>query len=258
MHPISTTSPIRRVDLSNVLTAPFEHPPKCRATRWVIRATLWLLGNRVRSVEGAEYLQQHPGPFVVALNHSQRTEAFLVPALLAWLRGGRIVRFLADWNFMLLPPVYLLYRSARVIPVAGKSVRPRVLTPLRRLLAPEPNGYALARRCLERETSVGFFVEGTTNRDPTRLLRGRRGAARLAVEADVPVVPVGIRFPAHTEPNVPISDREPLSVHIGRALLPDEYPDSRALHGAVMHRIAHLSGTTWEADRTRPKPAFAP
>lgn len=246
-----------RVDLSSVLTASYRHPPDRRSTRWVIRATVWALGHRVRSVEGADRLRSLDGPFVAALNHSQRTEAFLVPALLAWLRGGRIIRFLADWNFMLLPPVYLLYRCARVIPVATKPARPRFLTPLRTVLAPSPNGYPLARRCLDDGRPVGIFVEGTTHRDPTRLLRGRRGAARLAHESRTPVLPIGIRFPDHTDPGAPISDREPLSVHVGEPIAPQAHDDVKTLHRCLMQFIARLSGTTWEADRVRPAPAFA-
>ena len=225
-----------RVDLSSVLTASYRHPPDRRSTRWVIRATVWALGHRVRSVEGADRLRSLDG--------------FLVPALLAWLRGGRIIRFLADWNFMLLPPVYLLYRCARVIPVATKPARPRFLTPLRTVLAPSPNGYPLARRCLDDGRPVGIFVEGTTHRDPTRLLRGRRGAARLAHESRT-------RFPDHTDPGAPISDREPLSVHVGEPIAPQAHDDVKTLHRCLMQSIARLSGTTWEADRVRPAPAFA-
>jgi 1-acyl-sn-glycerol-3-phosphate acyltransferase len=222
----------------------------------------------VRGVTGAAHLRALDGPFVAALNHSQRPEAFLVPALLAWLRGGRILRFLADWPFMLLPPVYVLYRSAQVIPVATKPARPRLLTPLRRLVAPAPHGLALARRCLAEGQPVGFFVEGTVNRHPTELLRGRRGAARLALAHGVPVLPVGLRFPDHADPARPIGDAEPLAVHVGAPLAPPAAavppPGAapaadavRAHHARIMTALARLSGTTWRPDRVRPAPPAA-
>jgi 1-acyl-sn-glycerol-3-phosphate acyltransferase len=217
----------------------------------VIRATLLALRPFVRSVDGADRLRRLDGPFVVALNHSQRTEAFLVPALLAWLRGGRIVRFLADWNFMLLPPVYLLYRSARVIPVTTKPARPRVLTPLRNLLAPPPTGLACARRCLSEGQPIGIFVEGTTNPHPTRLLRGKRGAARLSLKADVPVLPVGIRFPDHDSPHQPITDGEPLSVHVGAPLSPSAPVDVPDWHAAIMRAVADRAAASWAPSHAR-------
>jgi 1-acyl-sn-glycerol-3-phosphate acyltransferase len=241
----------------SLLTTPYRHPPERRATRWVIRATLLALGPFVRSVEGVDRLRWQEGPFVVALNHSQRTEAFLVPALLAWLRGGRIVRFLADWNFMLLPPVFALYKSARVIPVTSKPARPRFLTGLRSLLTSPPTGFACARQCLGRGRPVGVFVEGTTNRNPTRLLRGRRGAARLSLDADVPILPVGIRFPDHDDPDLPVADDEPLSVHVGHPLSPPASDDLPRWHAAIMRAVANCSDTTWaQADaRTASVPA---
>lgn len=103
------------------------------------RATLLALAPFVRSVEGADRLRQLDGPFGAALNHSHRLEAFLVPALLAWLRGGRLLRFLADWKFMLLPPVYVLYKSARVIPVTSKRARRGAARPLRSAARPVPH-----------------------------------------------------------------------------------------------------------------------
>jgi 1-acyl-sn-glycerol-3-phosphate acyltransferase len=243
---------------SSLLTAPYPHPPEHRATRWVIRATLLAFGRRVRGVTGIDRLRGMTGPFVTVLNHSQRLEAFLVPALLAWLRGGRIVRFLADWNFMLLPPVYLLYRSARVIPVATKPARPRFLTPLRRLLAPAPNGFDEARTCLARGQAVGLFPEGTTNRNPERLLHGRGGAARLAADADVPVLPIGIRFPDHSDPDRSIGDGEPLSIHVGTPLAPPGRASAAARssggdgwHAVIMRALADQSDTTWDPDRSR-------
>jgi 1-acyl-sn-glycerol-3-phosphate acyltransferase len=230
---------------SSLLTRSYPHPPERRSTRWVIRATLLALGPLVRTVEGTGRLRRQEGPFVVALNHSQRTEAFLVPALLAWLRGGRLVRFLADWNFMLLPPVYVLYKSARVIPVTSKPARPRLLTGLRALLTSPPTGLQCARRCLDRGQPVGVFVEGTTNRDPSCLLRGRRGAARLSLDAGVPVLPVGIQFPDHDDPDRPVADDEPLSVHVGHPLSPPATDDLPRWHAAIMRAVAACSATTW-------------
>jgi len=237
---------------TSLLTSPYRHPPERRSTRWVIRATLLALGPFVRAVHGVERLRRQEGPFVVALNHSQRTEAFLVPALLAWLRGGRVVRFLADWNFMLIPPVYVLYKSARVIPVTSKPARPRILTGLRDLLTSPPTGLACARQCLSRGQPVGVFVEGTTNRNPARLLRGRRGAARLSLDVGVPVLPVGVRFPDHDDPTCPIADDEPLSVHVGSPLSPPATDDLPRWHAAIMRAVANCSDTTWDGADARP------
>jgi len=238
---------------TSFLSTSFRHPPRRRSTRWVIRGTLAALGHRVRDVTGADHLDALDGPFVAALNHSQRVEAFLVPALLAWLRSGRIIRFLADWNFMLIPPVYALYRSARVIPVTAKQARPRFLNRLQPWIAPPPNGFPQARQCLDDGVSVGLFVEGTVNRNPSRLLRGRPGAARLSLEARVPVLPIGIRFPEHRDLDAPIADREPLAVHIGPPLSPpaasavsaSEPSISSAWHARIMRALSRLSGKEW-------------
>lgn len=237
---------------SALLSNSYAHPPERRSTRWIIRATLLALAPFLQSVEGEERLRRQRGPFVVALNHSQRTEAFLVPALLAWLRGGRLIRFLADWNYMLLPPVYALYRSARVIPVISKPASPRFLTGFRDLLTSPPTGFECARKCLGRGQPVGLFVEGTTNRDPTRLLRGRRGAARLSLEADVPVLPIGIRFPEHSDPGRKIADHEALSLHVGHPLTPPTSDDLPRWHAAIMRAVASCSDTAWEGAEARP------
>lgn len=239
------------LDWTTILRRPYPTPPARRSTRWVIRATLLALGHRVLNVSGTERLRALDGPFVAILNHSQRTEAFLVPALLAWLRGGRILRFLADWNFMLLPPVYVLYKSAQVIPVTAKPAKPRVLNVLRPLLAPGPNGFAQARTCLRAGQPVGLFPEGTTNRDPSRLLRGRHGAARLSLDLQCPVLPIGIRFPQHTDATQPIGDTEPLSIHVGRPLAPPSQAPVTDWHATLMHALADQAALHWSPHHTR-------
>ena len=241
---------------TEVLTTPYRHPPERRATRWVIRATLCALGPFVETVTHADRLRRLDGPFVAVLNHSQPMEAFLVPALLAWLRGGRIIRFLADWNFMLLPPVYALYKSARVIPVTSKQARPRFLNALQDVVAPRPTGFAEARRCLERGRPVGAFVEGTTNPHPTRLLRGQRGAARLSLDTGVPVLPIGLRFPEHDDPDAPIPSGERLSVYVGRPRTPPATADLNDWHALLMQALAAWANATWAPSHPR-RPAMA-
>ena len=54
----------------------------------------------------------------MVLNHSQRSEAILIPGLFFFLRDGKRVHFMADWNFCLFPPVAILYRCAQVITLA--------------------------------------------------------------------------------------------------------------------------------------------
>lgn len=240
---------------SSLLTTPYRDPPERWSTRWVIRATLLALGPFVETVEHADRLRRMDGPFVTILNHSRPTEAFLVPALLAWLRSGRVIRFLAVWNFMLLPPVYALYKSARVIPVTSKRARPRFLNGLKDVVAPPPTGFDEARRCLDRGRPVGAFVEGTTNPHPTRLLRGQRGAARLSMDAGVPVLPIGLRFPGHDPPDAPIPRGERLSVHVGRPRTPPTSTDLNDWHATLMQALAARADATWARSHPRRPPA---
>jgi 1-acyl-sn-glycerol-3-phosphate acyltransferase len=99
--------------------------------------------------------------------------------------------------------------------------------------------------------SVGFFPEGTVNRDAGRLLAGRRGAARLSLETGTPVVPVGIRFP-HVSPGQVIGDGAAMEIHIGAPLSPPGCPSRvaplatvRAWHATIMGEIGRLSGKAW-------------
>ena len=82
--------------------------------------------GRIFSLSGLEHIAPAHDPFILALNHSTRQEALLVPPLLFFLRGGLRIHFLADWNFRLIPPVDLLYRRAGAITVARKPARNRL------------------------------------------------------------------------------------------------------------------------------------
>lgn len=196
-----------------------------------------------------------PGPVLFALNHNNASEAVLVPAALMWLRGGAPVSFLADWMYLHVPGVGWLLREGAVIPVFRKPSRWNLREAYRRQRLREP----VLDVCLERlaaGSSVGIFPEGTRNADPHRLLRGRGGLGELALRSTVPVVPIGIRYPAAARlgraprigrtvlvPGEPLlfrSERE-----TGRAGAPkDRRALSRRIVAKVMEELAGLSGKT--------------
>jgi 1-acyl-sn-glycerol-3-phosphate acyltransferase len=114
--------------------------------------------------------------------------------------------------------------------------------------------------------SVGLFPEGTVNRDPRRLLRGRFGAARLSLETGAPVLPVGIRFIGSPSGRDRGDSGLPMSIHIGAPLTPPpEQAEAvggkvsiiavRAWHGEIMTAIASLCGKTWSAAASPESPA---
>lgn len=207
--------------------------------------------RRVLGIHGIEHIHPSRDPFILALNHSTRLEALLVPALLIHLRGGRHIHFMADWNFRLVPGVGFLYRRARVITVARKPARPRILNALRPLLTDGIAPMDAARAYLASGRSLGIFPEGAVNRDPSRLLRGRYGVARLALETAVPVLPAGLRFP-RAVPGCPVGEDAPFELHVGepihvppRATPMASSTQMRVLHAHVMQAIGRLSGKSW-------------
>ena len=224
------------------------------ANRCLVRGLALLARRRVLAVSGLQHVRPGLDPFILAINHNCRTEALLVPALITLHRGGRLIHFMADWNFRLIPGIGLLYRRAETITVTAKHARPRVLDVLKPFYRHSRTVLDRARLCLAHGRSVGLFPEGKVNRDPQRLLAARRSAALLSLQTGVPVVPVGIRFPC-AEPNRPIRDRDLMEVHIGPPLrpLPAEsrlrFAALHDWHAAVMTEIARLSGKSWTPDR---------
>ena len=218
--------------------------------RWLVRALAMLARRQVLSISGLEHVRPNRDPFILALSHGTRSEALLVPALLVLARGGRIIHFLADWNFRLIPGVGLIYRRGEAITLTRKPARPRILNLLKPLYRHPVPAWERASAQLARGRSIGVFPEGTVNRDPRRLLAGRRGAARLSLETGVPIVPVGIRYPRAPR-DAPISDHAAMTVDIGAPLCPRgpmpmaSLDAVRAWHAVMMRDIARLSGRTW-------------
>jgi 1-acyl-sn-glycerol-3-phosphate acyltransferase len=174
------------------LTAPlpsFRRP----AARRLCRGLMLTLGQLV-GVEHRERLAEVADPAIFALNHSNSLEALLAPTVLLYLRGGASLHFLADWMFVEAPGLGWLLRLSEPIAVYGKRARFGWRDGHRRERLRRPVLDACLEH-LERGESVGIFPEGTRNRDGARLLRGRLGLGELALRAEVPVVPVAIKYP---------------------------------------------------------------
>lgn len=203
--------------------------------------------KRFEAIRGLEHVRAEGDPFVLALNHATRFEALALPAVLMYYRGGRRVHFLADWNFQMIPGIGMLYRRSGAIVVMRKSARPRFLNVLKPLYAHAEPSHVRALAHLKAGRSVGIYPEGTVNHDPERLLRGRLGAARLSLEAGVPVIPGGIRIVGGD------ARRPRLDVTFGPPLRPPRAPaetvtraDIRSWHAMIMTEISRLSGKAWE------------
>lgn len=252
---------VDQLSLADVLRPPLAIEPA--GSRWLLRALVLLARRRVLTVDGLEHIRAANDPFILALNHSSRAEALLVPSALVFYRGGALIRFLADWNFRLIPGLGLIYRRAETVSVMRKPARPRFLNILKPLYRGPLTAFEQGRAHLIAGRSIGIFPEGAVNRSPERLLRGRHGAARLSLETGAPVIPAGIRFP-DLEPGAPIDGGAMMTIEIGHPLVPTKrvagaqapLTDVRAWHAVIMGELARLSGKTWSAARLGPHPEW--
>ncbi len=123
-------------------------------------------------VVGREHLPH--GACVVVANHASYLDAaYLVLALRRWMR------FLVWETHYNTPGLGHVYRLLRCIPVEIWNEGP----PIRR------EAYRTALTHLHRGGTLGVFPEGGRTPDG-RFMRWRDGAARLALRAGVPLVPV--------------------------------------------------------------------
>ena len=125
-------------------------------------------------VTGAEHVPAAGGA-VVASNHVSYLDFTMIG--LATRTRGRLPRFLAKKE---------LFDHA----VAGPLLRGMRHVEVDRYADPQA-AYAAGVAALRRGELLGTFPEGTISRSLTPA-RGKTGAARLALEADVPLVPCGV------------------------------------------------------------------
>lgn len=226
--------------------------------RIVIKLLVYWMQRYIISVDGLENIQPENGPFILAMNHNQKSEAIAVPATLFFYGKGKKIHFFSDWNFQMIPIVSYIIRRSEVITVTRKSAKPKFLNVLKPIFEPPEPPFVLAKKWLEKGDSVGVYPEGTVNRNPDRLLKGFSGMARLSVETGRPVVPLGISFP-----NLPkgkmIPDWEPMVLKIGKAMYPPVVEENASLekvrswHAEVMTVLADLSHKQWSENSTRKK-----
>ncbi|MFC4242746.1 lysophospholipid acyltransferase family protein [Gryllotalpicola reticulitermitis] len=138
-----------------------------------------LLGGSVKfRVAHPERIPER-GAFVIAPNHYSEIDPVIVGMML--YRLGRIPRFLTKASLFKIPVVGWFLRRSGQVPVerAGSAA------------AKGPSPLAAAREIARAERIVVVYPEGTLTRDPDMWpMRGKNGAARIALEQGIPVIPV--------------------------------------------------------------------
>ena len=200
----------------------------------VARAVIKPLFHRLWRID-AEGLEHVPasGPALICPNHISVLDSFFVPAVLP-----RRITYVGKAEYMDSWKTRYLFPALGMIPLdrSGGSASDRALN--------------TAARVLGRGELFGIYPEGTRSRDG-KLHKGHTGAARLALRANAPLVPVGIVGTDEIQPpdaRYP-KLRLPATIRFGRPIPVDRYAERagdrlvlRQLTDELMYEIRELSG----------------
>jgi len=200
-------------------------PSKDRPYRAVIRTALGLfraLDFRI-TLEGAEHIPPTAGA-VVAANHVSYFDFMLVGYAAL---PHRLVRFMAKKSVFDNKVSGPLMRGMHHIPVdrgAGASA------------------FAAAVRALRDGELVGVFPEATISRAFTPIPM-KSGAARMAIDAGVPIVPV-VTWGAHRlwtkGRRVRLQRHVPVTIRVGEPMLPAAGEDATALTARLAETLTRM------------------
>jgi len=148
-------------------------PPAYRFVVLILRPLLLLLTKR--DWHGMQHLPKDGG-WIAAPNHMSYFDPFVVAL------------FLYDSGF---PPFFLGKEAVFRIPVFGKLVKWSGQIPVYRGTGQAAGAYRAAVDAVHEGKTVVIFPEGTLTRDPRQWpMRGKTGAARLALQTGRPVIPI--------------------------------------------------------------------
>lgn len=171
----------------------------------IVRPLLAVLTRR--DWRGGEHVPREGG-VVVVVNHTSHADPFPIAHYL--VNHGRLPRYLGK-------------ESVFRIPVAGSILRGAGQIPVYRETADAARSYSAAVQAVRDGECVVIYPEGTLTRDPDLWpMRGKTGAARVALETGCPVIPLAqwgahrILSPYGNRPR--ILPRQVLSVWAGPAV----------------------------------------
>jgi 1-acyl-sn-glycerol-3-phosphate acyltransferase len=144
--------------------------PTFRTLEILAQLAVLASGSRI-TYRGEENIPEHGGA-VVAINHTSYVD--FLPAALAVRRRGRRLRFMIKSEMQQVKVVNFLIKHTRTIPVDRDA---------------GADAYAVAVQRLREGELVGVYPEATISRS-FELKDFKTGAARMAIEANVPIVPV--------------------------------------------------------------------
>ncbi|HWS91438.1 MAG TPA: lysophospholipid acyltransferase family protein [Mycobacterium sp.] len=198
--------------------------------QFVVLAT----GSRI-TFSGEENIPDRGGA-VIAINHTSYVD--FLPAALAVHRRRRRLRFMIKAEMQQVKVVNFLIKRTRTIPVDRGA---------------GADAYAVAVQRLRGGELVGVYPEATISRS-FELKDFKSGAARMAVEADVPIVPVIVwgaqRIWTKDHPRNVGRNKMPITVHVGAPLHGAE--DIAATDEALRESMTTL---LHEAQQRYPHPA---
>ena len=203
-------------------------------TRLLVRSILSFSGSFLK-VDNEVVLKSTPDPLIFAFNHNNYWETLVVTSYLLSQRTGKKLAFLTDWMFGRLPVFSWFIK--RIDPIYTYRKRPRFAYLNKH--QQKADGQAVCQACLDRlhnRQSLGIFPEGTRNKNPGQLKRGRKGVGEIALRSGVPVLPMGIAF-SRSNNNGYIPFFNPLILKFGSPLT---FPEEGAAYQAVT-REAPLS-----------------
>jgi len=197
----------------------------------------WRILFRLRT-EGTDRIPSS-GPAIVAGNHVSALDGVGI-ALVTGSRGRRMTRFLVAAEF---------FRKLW----SGWALRLYRQIPLRRGQR-DQGALDDAIETIRGGALAGIFPEGTVNAEPgAGLLRGRKGAARIALATDAPVVPVGIWGTQARWPKPGLHGRRPwrpvVAISYGEPIAPKGDPESA--HDVQAFTDVIIDALTVQAERAR-------